>query len=94
MATSTPTPTNYPPGYLTEDRAPEIITMLTALGIVATLALIGRLIARRIVHKPLSASDIFVILGLLGTWAISAINIYRTIYLTIPLFICSFEMLT
>jgi hypothetical protein len=73
---ATPPPASYPPGYLTETHAPQIITILSAMGCVATLAVVGRLAARAMVHKVTSPSDICVVLGLLGSWCVSAINIY------------------
>lgn len=61
--------------YLEASRGPEIIRSTAAVAVLATLAVIGRLISRNLQKKQYNASDYTICFGLIGCWGITAIVI-------------------
>ena len=66
--------TALPPGVNLEDnRGPEIIRAVSVVAVLATLALVARLAARRLKKTRLGASDYAVILGWLMAWGFNIV---------------------
>lgn len=61
--------------YLEASRGPEIIRSTAAVAVLATLAVIGRLISRNLQKKQYNASDYTICFGLIGCWGVTAIVI-------------------
>lgn len=73
---ATALPTALPPGVNLEDnRGPEIIRAVSVVAVLATLALVARLAARRLKKTSLGASDYAVVVGWLMAWGLN-ISIY------------------
>ena len=61
---------------LDDDLGPTAIASSMAVAALAGLALVARLLSRRIQKTTFCASDALVILGLLCSWAVSGILVY------------------
>lgn len=66
--------------YLEASRGPEIIRSTAAVAVLATLAVIGRLISRNLQKKQYNASDYTICFGLIGCWGITAIVIASELF--------------
>lgn len=66
-----------PPGMdLTEDLGPRIIREVAACSVLAGLAVVGRLVSRKMKKASLTGADYAVIGGLLGAWVASGLTIW------------------
>ena len=63
-------PSQYSNVNLQDNRGSEIIRAVAIPAALATIAVFCRLVARRLKHLDLRASDYTIILGLVGAWAI------------------------
>ena len=64
--------TALPPGVNFEDnRGPEIIRATSVVAVLATLALVARLAARRLKKTSLGASDYAVVVGWMTGWGLN-----------------------
>ena len=68
MATALPPGVNLE-GNLEDNRGPEIIRAISVVAVLATLALVARLAARRLKKTSLGASDYAVVVGWLTAWS-------------------------
>lgn len=60
---------NVRPGVdLRANRGPEIIRYTSVVAVLATFAVVGRIISRKIKKTTLDASDVMIVLGLIGCW--------------------------
>lgn len=75
MTTGTPSK-----AYLEASRGPEIIRSTAAVAVLATLAVIGRLISRKLQKKQYNASDYTICFGLIGCWGLTAIVIASMLF--------------
>lgn len=60
---------NVRPGVdLRANRGPEIIRYTSVVAVLATFAVVGRIISRKIQKTTWDASDVMIVLGLIGCW--------------------------
>ena len=64
------TPSQYLNVDLQDNRGPEIVRAVAIPAALAAIAVVCRLVSRRLKHLDLKASDYTIILGLLGAWAV------------------------
>ena len=73
-------------GSLGVSRAPEIISSVLSVAILATIAVVLRLISRKLKKMHLSASDYTSVLGLVGAWVMCVDVIVRKKYFSVLAF--------
>lgn len=60
---------NIRPGVdLNANRGPEIIRYTSVVAVLATFAVVGRIFSRKIQKTTWDASDVMIVLGLIGCW--------------------------
>ena len=71
---------------LTDDRGPQVIKTLIACSVLSGLAVVGRIISRKLLKANLLVSDYLVVLGLLSAWLVSGLALWSKHNLELMLF--------
>ena len=69
----------------TEDRGPEIIRAVVTCLVLSGLALVGRIVSRKLLKANFLVSDYLVAFGSLGAWLLSSLTIWGKYHLALTL---------
>lgn len=61
---------------LNDDKSQLAIRSIIACSLLAGFAVLGRFLSRRLVKADLWATDFLIVFGLIGAWALSALNVW------------------